>query len=246
MLNMQILEKALDSMEIKYTEEQINKFALFMELVLKWNESVNLTSIKDEDEFVLKHFVDSIMCAREDLFKDAKKIVDIGTGAGFPGIPLAILFPHKKFTLVDSLSKKINIIKDIVEKLELKNVILVHSRAEDFGRNKRDREAYDLCVSRAVAKLAVLSEYCIPLVRLGGYFIAYKGSDIDEELRDSIKAIEEMGGKVVSVVDFMNSQEQKEEINHKLIIIEKISPTPETYPRKAGLPQKEPIKNQLV
>ena len=246
MHKMQILEKALDSMEIKYTEEQINKFAIYMELVLKWNESVNLTSIKDEDEFILKHFVDSIMCAREDLFKDAKKIVDIGTGAGFPGIPLAILFPHKKFTLVDSLSKKINIIKDIVEKLELKNVILVHSRAEDFGRNKRDREAYDLCVSRAVAKLAVLSEYCIPLVRQGGYFIAYKGSDIDEELRESLKAIEEMGGKVAAVVDFLNSQEQKEEINHKLIIIEKISPTPDTYPRKAGLPQKEPIKNQLA
>ncbi|MEI8216123.1 MAG: 16S rRNA (guanine(527)-N(7))-methyltransferase RsmG [Eubacteriales bacterium] len=246
MHKMQILEKALDSMEIKYTEEQINKFAIYMELVLKWNESVNLTSIKDEDEFILKHFVDSIMCAREDLFKDAKKIVDIGTGAGFPGIPLAILFPHKKFTLVDSLSKKINIIKDIVEKLELKNVILVHSRAEDFGRNKRDREAYDLCVSRAVAKLAVLSEYCIPLVRQGGYFIAYKGSDIDEELRESLKAIEEMGGKVAAVVDFLNSQEQKEEINHKLIIIEKVSPTPDTYPRKAGLPQKEPIKNQLA
>ena len=246
MYNMEILEKALEGMEIKYSEEQINKFALYMQLVLKWNESVNLTSIKDEDEFILKHFVDSVMCAREESFKDAKKIVDIGTGAGFPGIPLAILFPHKKFTLVDSLSKKINIIKDIVEKLELKNVILVHSRAEDFGRNKRDREAYDLCLSRAVAKLAVLSEYCIPLVKQGGYFIAYKGSDIGVEIEESLNAIEEMGGKINSIIGFMNNQDQKEEINHKLIIIEKISPTPDTYPRKAGLPQKEPVRNRLA
>jgi 16S rRNA (guanine527-N7)-methyltransferase len=238
---MSVLKNALENLEISYTEEQINKFRLYMELVLEWNEKVNLTTIKDEEEFILKHFVDSVMCFKEDYYKNAKKIVDIGTGAGFPGIPLAILSPHKKFTLVDSLAKKINILKDIAGKLELNNIILVHSRAEDFGRNKRDREQYDLCLSRAVAKLAVLSEYCIPLVKQGGAFISYKGSDIETELQDSHKAIEALGGKFIGIRGFVNQEGQKEELNHKLVIIEKIKPTPDLYPRKAGLPQKEPI-----
>jgi 16S rRNA (guanine527-N7)-methyltransferase len=240
--NMNILEKALDNLGIGYTQVQIEKFRSYMQQVLKWNENVNLTSIKDEEEFVLKHFVDSVMCATEDCFKDAKKIVDIGTGAGLPGVPLAILFPHKKFVLVDSLAKKMKILKEIIDNLEIKNIILVHSRAEDFGRNKKDREAYDLCVSRAVANLSVLSEYCIPLVKQGGAFIAFKGSEIELELKESLKAIETFGGKVIGTRDFLNSDNQKEVINHKLIIIEKISPTPDIYPRKAGIPQKEPIK----
>ena len=236
-----ILRNALDELGIPYSEEQIEKFKVYKELVLKWNECINLPTITSEDEFILKHYIDSIMCAKEKSFIEANAIVDIGTGAGFPGIPLAILFPRKRFTLVDSLAKKINIVREMANEIGLKNVTLVHKRAEDLGANKKDREAYDLCISRAVARLAVLSEYCLPLVKVGGAFIAYKGDEIEMEISDSKNAIEALGGKIEAITPFVNGDNQTEELKHHLIIIKKISTTPAHFPRKAGLPNKEPI-----
>jgi 16S rRNA (guanine527-N7)-methyltransferase len=232
------LKEAIDAMKIDCDEAALGKFDSYMKNILLWNEKVNLTAIRDEKEFVIKHFVDSIMCAGHIGKNGAKTIVDVGTGAGFPGIPLAILFPEKKFTLVDSTSKKINIIKSVSEEIDLKNVVFIHARAEDLGNDKKYRERFDYCVSRAVASLSVLSEFCLPLVRIGGHFAAFKGSDIEGELAEAERAIRVLGGKVDLIQPFLLDTM---DIGHKLIYIKKMEKTPEKYPRKAGKPLKEPI-----
>ncbi len=232
------LMKAFDDLNISYNEEMLQKFERYMEQILWWNEKVNLTAIKDEQEFVIKHFVDSIMCAELISRENINTIIDVGTGAGFPGIPLAIIFPQKQFTLMDSTNKKINIIRDISKEMGLENVSFVHGRAEELGSDPQYREKFDVCVSRAVAGMAVLCEYCLPFVKTGGYFAAYKGKDIDQELADAEKAILILGGVVELIQPFASNGL---EIGHKIIYIKKIIKTPEKYPRKAGKPLKEPI-----
>jgi 16S rRNA (guanine527-N7)-methyltransferase len=233
-----LLEKAFVDLKIEYNQELLLKFESYMQLILEWNEKINLTSITDEKDFIIKHFIDSLLCTAHPAVSRAKKIIDIGTGAGFPGIPLALIYPDIEFVLMDSINKKLIVLKEITKKLGLPNVFIVHARAEDLGHQKQHRESYDICVSRAVAKLQVLSEYCLPFVRREGYFIAYKGSDINQEVADSQRAIEVLGGQIEAISPFtLNDME----IGHQLIYIKKEKDTPEKYPRKAGIPQKEPI-----
>lgn len=235
---MRILRKAMQELNIGYDEAVIEKFRKYRDLVLEWNTKVNLTAVKDAEAFEIRHFVDSLTCSVNQHFVQSNKIIDVGTGAGFPGIPLAICFPEKEFLLLDSLNKRIKILNEIVEVLGLKNVKTLHGRAEDIAKQKLHREKYEVCLSRAVANLAVLSEYCLPLVAIGGMFGAYKSKNTDQEIEDSRQALQILGGKLVSKTEV---QIEGAELEHQILWILKIKPTPAKYPRKAGIPAKEPI-----
>lgn len=233
----QLLKDYFSELKISCDERSYDLFDGYMEGILKYNESINLTAIKEPGEFQLKHFVDSAVIVKLDEYMAANTVIDLGTGGGFPGVPLAILSQDKNFTLADSLKKRLKVIEELTEKLGINNVNCVHGRAEEIGQNDEYRESYDLCVSRAVADLAVLAEYCLPLVKNNGYFISYKGKDIDEELDSAKKAIKVLGGEItrvdkVSVAGF----------DHSLIVIKKIKETPGKYPRQPGKPGKSPIK----
>lgn len=226
-------------MNIKCTDEKLRKLSEYMEGILKANKSINLTAITDRKEFIQKHYVDSLLCADLEEFLRAESIIDVGTGGGFPGIPLAIAFPDKEFTLIDSLRKRINIISDLSESLGILNVNAIHGRAEELSRKSGLRENFDLCISRAVANMSTLSEYCLPFVKNGGAFIAYKGPECRKEIEDAANAVNILGGKI--------SGEKSIDIegipfDHRLVIIHKIENTLSKYPRKAGIPSKEPIK----
>ena len=225
-------------LNIGFSPDKEDKLVGYMEEILELNQHINLTAITDRDEFIKKHYIDSLLSVDCEEFKSANTIIDVGTGGGFPGIPLAIAFPEKKFVLVDSLNKRIKIINELCVKLGIKNVEAVHGRAEELARRKDMREAFDLCVSRAVANMSTLSEYCLPFVRKGGWFIAYKGPDCGEELKAATKAIKVLGGKIVRED---SPQFEGLTFEHKLIFIKKENNTGSKYPRKAGTPSKEPI-----
>ncbi|MDO4176671.1 MAG: 16S rRNA (guanine(527)-N(7))-methyltransferase RsmG [Bacillota bacterium] len=229
----------LNRLNIEEAEKKADILMHYMECILEKNESVNLTAITDREDFVQKHFVDSLSCANEGEFLNADRIIDVGTGGGFPGIPLAVCFPEKEFVLMDSLAKRINIIRELCVKLGIENVSVVHGRAEDLGKQEGLRESFDLCVSRAVANMSTLCEYCLPFVRVGGCFIAYKGPDCESEINDALGAIRVLGGKL-DRLDEPNSRAQKG-YNHRLAFINKVEATPEKYPRKAGTPSKKPL-----
>ena len=233
----ELLAESCKKINIELTEKQIKQFIDYKDMLLEWNEKFNLTAITDEREIILKHFVDCLaISAGAELA--GKKIIDVGTGAGFPGVPVKIAFADTQMTLLDSLNKRITFLEELKNKLGLENVTCIHSRAEDGGADKNLREGFDLCISRAVANLAVLSEYCLPFVKVGGYFISMKGPDVKDELNESEKAIKVLGGEVKEG-KLINIPET--DINHSLIIIKKIKPTPSKYPRKAGKAKKEPI-----
>ena len=236
---MKELQTALEQLNIPYTEETIEKYRLYMEGIIEWNEKVNLTSITDRDDFIKLHFVDSIMSVPCEEFQKAKRIIDVGTGGGFPGIPLALAAPDKEFVLMDSLNKRIKIINQLCEEIGITNVTAVHARAEELAKNKAHRQKYDLCVSRAVANLSTLSEYCLPFIKQGGWFLSYKGPDTDKELADAKKAIKILGGQI-------DREElaalESSGLEHKIIFIKKVKDTPAKYPRKAGTPSKDPLK----
>lgn len=236
---MEQLTKILEKLNISYTDKMIEKFEQYRISILEWNEKVNLTAVKDLDEFEWKHFVDSIMICESPEWKSAGKIIDVGTGAGFPGIPLAILYPERQFTLMDSLGKRIRIIDEIAKHLEITNVQMVHARAEELARKKEYREQFDLCVSRAVANLSVLSEYCLPFVKVGGYFAPYKTASAKQEIEQSEKAVNLLGASIKRVA--FPSLESFD-LDHRIVWIEKEKPTDAKYPRKAGTPSKEPLK----
>lgn len=231
------MKKLMNEIDVDITENQISKFYDYMNLLLEWNEKINLTAITKPDEIVLKHFVDCLTIQK--YIEDNKKIVDIGTGAGFPGVPLAIMNDRCRFTLVDSLNKRINFLNEIKDKLNLKNVSAIHSRAEEFDQNKMYRENFDIAVSRAVANLCVLSEYLLPAVKVGGKVICMKGSQIEEELNDAKFALKELGGKVKFVDEFLLPGT---DMKRNVVVIEKVKETPKRYPRKAGTPAKQPLK----
>ena len=222
--------------DIGFNEEQIEKFYKYMQLLLEWNEKINLTAITDPKEIILKHFIDSLTILK--YIKKGAKVIDVGTGAGFPGIPLKILRDDINLTLLDSLNKRINFLKLVIDELKLKNVDTIHGRAEKIGKNKRYRESFDISFSRAVANLSTLSEYLIPLVKIGGISISMKGSEIKEEIEKSKKAITLLGGNI-NKIDFFELPQS--DIKRNLIIIEKEKSTPAKFPRKPGLPSKEPI-----
>lgn len=218
------------------TDEMLQQFEDYMKLLLEWNEKINLTAITNEDDIILKHFVDSLTILRY-IEKD-KSIVDIGTGAGFPGVPVKIAREDINVTLVDSLNKRILFLKDIIEKLNLKKIEPLHYRAEEFGQNKKYREGFDIATSRAVANLSILAEYLLPLVKVGGICICMKGSEIKQELENSRRAIQILGGKIDKVEEFVLPES---DIKRNLIFIKKIKETPNKYPRKPGMPAKEPL-----
>ena len=221
-----------------YSEDKINKLEGYMEEILEWNNKVNITNITEKDDFIEKHYIDSLVIGDLDIFKNSNSVIDVGTGGGFPGVPLAVSYPEKEFTLLDSLNKRLKIIDQVTENLNINNVTTCHGRAEELAQKKEYREKFDLCVSRAVANLTSLSELCIPFVKLGGYFIAYKGPGVYEELENAEKAIKTLGGEVVEIKNAAYGDDDE----HKLLIIKKIKNTPKKYPRKPGEPVRNPIK----
>lgn len=222
--------------EICVVDEQIENFYKYMIGVLKWNEKINVTSITDEKMFIVKHFIDSLTVNK--YLEDRNKIIDIGTGAGFPGIPLKIINSEKEFLLVDSINKKLNVIRNINEELNLPNLEIIHSRAEDLANNPRYREKFDVATTRAVSNLSTILEYMLPFVKIGGLAICMKGPGFKEELEVSKKAIEVLGGELVKI----ETIKIDEEMERNLLIIEKKKQTPNKYPRGQGKPLKEPIR----
>lgn len=234
-----LLYESLKTLSIEINENQIKQFMLYKDLLLEWNEKMNLTAITEDRDVIQKHFVDCVSIASKIDIPENINVIDVGTGAGFPGIPVKIAFPKMNITLLDSLNKRINFLEEVVKNLGLKNVNCVHSRAEDGGQNSEYREKYDMCISRAVANLAVLSEYCLPFVKVGGSFVSLKGPDVEEELKEGKKAIEKLGGEIVKTEKIAIPDS---DIIHSLVIIKKVRQTPKQYPRKAGKVTKNPIK----
>lgn len=234
----QIFESKLNAIGITLDEKQKQQFDKFYELLVEWNKVMNLTGITEYEEVNEKHFVDSLSIVKAIDMSQVKSVIDIGTGAGFPGIPLKIAFPHLKVVLLDSLNKRINFLNTVIAELGLEKIETIHGRAEDFAKQAEYREQFDLCVSRAVANLATLSEYCIPYVEKGGMFVPYKSGEIDEEVEQAKKAVHVLGGKLEDVIKF---QLPGTEIGRSFVVIKKVQNTAKKYPRKAGLPSKEPI-----
>jgi 16S rRNA (guanine527-N7)-methyltransferase len=233
----QELERKAKKMKIELSNQQLEQFYLYMNLLLEWNEKINLTAITDPKEIILKHFIDSITIAT--YLKNAQSILDIGTGAGFPGIPLAILENSKDFILMDSLNKRIIFLQEVIQKLTLTRVQAIHGRAEELGKEKEHREHYDLVTSRAVAKLNILLEYMLPFIKMGGRCICMKSQEIEEELEEAKQAIELLGGKLEKVDEIILPES---DVKRKIIVIQKVRQTPIKYPRKPGIPTKEPIQ----
>ena len=232
------LQKAAAEYGINLTETHIAQYNRYFELLIEWNEKINLTAITAPKDVAIKHIIDSITAYDAALFREGTTVIDVGTGAGFPGLPLKIFCPEIKLTLMDSLNKRIKFLQTVVEELGLKDVECVHARAEEGARNKKYRESFDIAVSRAVARLPVLCEYCLPFVKKGGHFIALKGMQYNDEAEEAVKAIKVMGGSRTEIRPV-----KLPEIDDKraVIIINKTMPTPKTYPRKAGTPTKNPI-----
>ena len=226
----------VDKLGITLSEIQLKQFYNYMNLLIEWNKKINLTAITEPNEIILKHFVDSLTISK--YISDGTRVVDVGTGAGFPGIPLKMYRQDIEITLLDSLQKRINFLDEVIRELNLEKIETVHSRVEDFGKDKKYREKFDIATSRAVANLATLSEYLLPLVKVGGKVISMKGSLIEEELELSKNAIKILGGKVEKVDEF---NLPNSDISRNIILIDKIKETPNKYPRKAGEPSKKPL-----
>lgn len=235
-------EKGLEQLSITLSGEQKQQFLTYYEYLVEKNKVMNLTAITEYEEVITKHFLDSLAVVKTSCFKPeklaGKRLIDIGTGAGFPGIPLKIAFPKLEILLLDSLNKRINFLNEVTEMLGLTKINTVHGRAEDYAKQKGYRESFDFCVSRAVANLSTLSEYCIPFVKQGGCFISYKSGSVDQELIQAEKAVKILGGQREEVVRFSLADT---DMDRSFVVIHKAKPTPKKYPRKAGLPSKEPL-----
>lgn len=233
--------RRLSAMGLSLTEDQLKKYRTYFENLTEWNKVMNLTAITSPEDVYTKHFLDCLslvrIVSRETMDRD-QSLIDVGTGAGFPGLVLAVAFPALQVTLMDSLNKRIRFLDDTVEKLGLSNVRTIHARAEDLARDRRHREQYDLCCSRAVAGIPVLAEYCLPFIRQGGLFIPYKSEKAEQELEEGKKALKILGGQVEKTVQFCLPET---DYGRTLIMIRKVEKTPARYPRKAGTPVKEPL-----
>ncbi|UAL47449.1 16S rRNA (guanine(527)-N(7))-methyltransferase RsmG [Sutcliffiella horikoshii] len=229
----------LEEKGISLSSQQLSQFDTYYKLLVEWNEKMNLTAITDEEEVYLKHFYDSITASFYVDLNQELSLCDVGAGAGFPSIPLKICFPNLKVTIVDSLNKRITFLQNLANELDLKNVHFVHDRAETFGKNADYREKFDLVTARAVARLSVLSELCLPLVKEGGMFVPMKAAAASEELEKGKKALQILGGKLEKVHSFSLPLEESE---RNILIIKKIKSTPKKYPRKPGTPNKQPLE----
>lgn len=230
--------KDLTDFNIRLTEKQVEQFLVYYEMLTEWNKVVNLTAITEYEDVMKKHFIDSVSLVKACDLTGNLSVIDIGTGAGFPGLALKIAFPELKIVLLDSLNKRIRFLTEVMKELGLQDIEAVHGRAEDYAKQEKYREGFDLCVSRAVANLSTLSEYCLPFVKVGGFFISYKSEKILEELQSAEHAISLLGGKVEKQVEFTLPAS---DIYRNLLVVKKLKNTPSGYPRKAGLPGKEPL-----
>lgn len=233
-----ILKKGGDGLGLDIDSRMTDRFIKFKELLIEWNKKINLTGITDDNEIMIKHFLDSLTCLKTGVIRNDLKIIDIGTGAGFPGIPLKIYYENLNLTLLDSLKKRLKYLEIVCGELNFNEVFFLHGRAEDYGKDEKYRDKYDVAVSRAVAELSVLCEYCLPFVKTNGYFIAQKGPKVSEELDKAKKAIDILGGEIV---DNLDVKLPFSDIEHTLILIKKNRATPKKYPRKAGTPSKKPL-----
>lgn len=237
-MDISTLIKGIDELDISLDTIQQDSFSKYKELLKEWNEKIDITTITEDKEVDVKHFLDSLTAVKTQLFDDEKKIIDIGTGGGFPGLPLKIYNDKLDVTLLDSLNKRITFLNEVIKDLGLKNIEAIHGRAEELGRTEEYREVYDICVSRAVASLDTLVEYCLPFVKVGGHFVSMKGPEPELEVKKAKDGIEILGGKVVKTLVF-NVPES--DIEHSLIVIEKVKKTPKKYPRAGGKPRKNPL-----
>ncbi|MEW8957043.1 16S rRNA (guanine(527)-N(7))-methyltransferase RsmG [Clostridium sp.] len=239
MIYFDLMKKACDDVQMSFNEDKYNKFILYKDLLKEWNEKINLTAITEDEAIIKKHFIDCIKAFKFQGFKEAESIIDVGTGAGFPGIPVGIMNENTNILLLDSLNKRVNFLNDVIEKLELNNFKTLHGRAEEVSRKKEYREKFHIATSRAVANMCVLSELCLPYVKVGGYFVALKGPAVEEELNEAKNAIGTLGGKLETVIPV---EVDGTDLNHNLVIIKKVKETPGVYPRKASSISKKPIK----
>lgn len=230
------LQNQAQKIDINLTNKQLNEFYTYMNLLIEWNKNINLTAITEPEEIIKKHFIDSLTISKN-IQKDSS-IIDVGTGAGFPGIPLKIVREDINVVLLDALNKRLNFLNEVIKENKLENIETVHFRAEEIGKNKKYREKYDIATSRAVAQLNILVEYLLPLVKIGGKCICMKGSNVEEELKNSKKAINLLGGEIEKIEEFILPDS---DIKRNVIIIKKVNSTPAKYPRKPGTPAKEPI-----
>ncbi|MFH5836993.1 16S rRNA (guanine(527)-N(7))-methyltransferase RsmG [Proteiniclasticum sp. C24MP] len=233
-----IMKKSADQLNLSFTEAQYNQFVQYKTLLKEWNEKLNLTAITEDEEIISKHFIDSIQAFQFAELKEAESMIDVGTGAGFPGLPIKIMKPDLKVTLLDSLNKRLNFLRAVSEELKLENVEFVHSRAEDGARKPEFRDSYDIAISRAVANLTLLTELCLPYVKVGGHFIALKGPAVEQEIRDAEYAVKVLGGKIVKIQEV---QIEGTDLKHNLVVIRKTRPTPKSYPRSSAA-----IKKSLI
>lgn len=237
--NFEKFKKELQQLNIAFTDRMEEQFSVYYEVLIEWNQVMNLTTITEFNEVVEKHFLDSVILGSYIDLDNELSVMDMGTGAGFPGIPLKIVYPKLHVLLADSLNKRIKFLDAVIQKLELEKISAVHGRAEDLAHRKEYREQFDLCVSRAVANLASLSEYCLPYVKEGGVFVSYKSGEVESEASESKGAIYLLGGKIRNIEKF---QLPDTEYQRSFVIIDKVSHTSKKYPRKAGTPTKQPLK----
>ena len=237
-MDYQILEQKLGELGIKQDQNQLERFHKFYQLLIEWNKVMNLTGITEYEDVVEKHFVDSLSIIKAIDLSGIHTVIDVGTGAGFPGIPLKIAFPHLRVVLLDSLNKRIKFLDEVISQLGLTEICTIHGRAEEYARKEEYREQFDLCVSRAVANLSTLSEYCLPYIQVGGIFIPYKSGEIDDEVEQSKKAVRILGGNIKKVMKF---ELPGTDIHRSFVLIHKEQHTQKKYPRKAGIPAKEPL-----
>lgn len=235
----EILNRACSNEGLRFDENKYNKFILYKDMIKEWNEKINITAITEDSDIIKKHFIDSIKMLKFSPLAQAKSIIDIGTGGGFPGIPIKIMDEEKEVVLLDSLNKRIKFLDEVIKSMRLSNISTVHGRAEDFAKESKYREKFDVAVSRAVANMATLSELCIPYVKVNGYFVAMKGPSVEEEITGAKNAINILGGRIEDIIE-VNIEDS--DLKHNLVIIKKIKSTPKIYPRQAGTANKTPLK----